>query len=113
MKEIYPFRFFFRKADSPSPPGVFVRVGEYEELDSATLVNRLRDMPLAQWQATKQLLLEAKYKSEALLRDEKVVSDHGRMAFLAGFAAYADYVIASFETLRATPHPEDFPEPGT
>jgi|SRR5215510_4432768 len=111
-KEIYPFRFFFRKEQENVRPS-FVKIYEAPELDAKQLANAMRDMPMRQWGAVKQLLLEAKYKSEALLRDEKVASDHGRLAFLTGFAAYADYVIASFEGLRNVAHEQDFPDPNT
>ena len=110
-KEIYPFRFFFRKEQDQTPQPAFIKVYEQPELDGKSLADAMRDLPPRQWQAILQLLIEAKYKSEALLRDEKVASDHGRLAFLAGFAAYADYVIASFEGLRNVPHDQDFPEP--
>jgi|SRR5215469_13144678 len=112
-KEIYPFRFFFRKEQNQivSAPPAFVKVYEQPELDGKSLADAMRDLPPRQWQAILQLLIEAKYKSEALLRDEKVASDHGRLAFLVGFAAYADYVIASFEAFRNVPHDQDFPDP--
>jgi len=110
-REIYPFRFFFRKEAPEEGSRPIVKVFEAPELDPRTLADAMRDMPPRQWAAVKQLLLEAKYKSEALLRDEKTASDHGRLAFLAGFAAYADYVIASFEGLRDVPHEENFPDP--
>jgi hypothetical protein len=107
---IFPFRFFFRP-QSPSGPIPVIQVREEKEMEPGDLIDALRDMPPRQWTAMKQILLEAKFKAEALLRDEKVASDHGRLAFLTGFAAYADYVIGSFESLRDVPHPENFPEP--
>jgi hypothetical protein len=88
-----------------------VIVHEDAELSPEELLNALRDLPPKGYQAVKQMLLEAKYKAESLLRDEAAASDHGRLAYLAGFASYADYVLANLETWRNTPHEEDFPEP--
>jgi hypothetical protein len=108
---LYPFRFFFRPVTSPVVAPV-VRILEESELNPEELSDAIRGMSPRQWAALKQLLLEAKYKSESLLRSEEVASDHGRLAFLTGFGAYADYVIGSFEGLRVLPtHPEVFPEP--
>lgn len=108
---LYPFRFFFRPVSPPVTVPV-VRILEAKEMTSEELCDAIRDMPPRQWAALRQLLLEAKYKSESLLRSEEVASDHGRLAFLNGFVAYADYVIGSFEGLRNVPHPEVFPDPG-
>lgn len=86
-------------------------VREEEELSPEELADAIRDLTPRGYVAIKQMLLEAKLKSESLLRDEKVATDHGRLAYLTGFASYADYVIANLEAWRNTPHDEDFPEP--
>ena len=86
-------------------------VKEEEELSSEQLADSIRDLSPRGYFAIKQMLLEAKYKAESVLRDEALATDHGRLAYVAGFAAYADYVIANLETWRNTPHDEVFPEP--
>jgi hypothetical protein len=106
-KNVYPFKYFFRPATQPW----LVVVTESEELSPDQLVDAVRDLSPRSYQAIKQILLEAKYKAEAALRDEKSATDHGRLAYLTGFAAYADYVIANLEAWRNAPHDEEFPEP--
>lgn len=78
-----------------------VRVQEGPELPGHELVSVLREFDSRQWRATVQLLIEAKYKAEAMLRDEKVISNPAQMAYYVGWVTYADFVIGSFESLRA------------
>lgn len=106
-KPVVAFKHFFRPIETPW----LVVVNEGEELDPEQLVGAVKDLSPRAYGAVKQVLLEAKYKAEAALRDEAIASDHGRLAYLTGFSAYADYVIANFETWRNTKHDEDFPEP--
>jgi hypothetical protein len=63
----------------------------------------LREINERQFAVVIQVLAEAKYKAEAMLRDDSVMNSHGRMAFFLGWGAYADYVISSLETLRTQP----------
>lgn len=107
-KTVYPFRYFFRPATNP---WLVVVQEDQEELAPEQLADAVRDLSPRAYQAIKQMLLEAKYKAEAVLRDEATVQDHGRLAYFTGFASYADYVIANLETWRSMPHEEDFPEP--
>ena len=53
-----------------------------------------------QWQAVREMLIEAKFKAESMLRDEKVMEHHGKLAFYSGWVAYADYVLAGLERAR-------------
>ena len=78
-----------------------VRVQEQKEMPGAELVSVLREMNPRQWQATSQLLIEAKYKAESMLRDPQVVSNPGQLAYYTGWVTYADFVLSSFEQLRA------------
>jgi hypothetical protein len=87
--------------DVPLAPVPVVRVQEQKELPGQELVDALRDMPPRQWQATLQLLIEAKFKAEAMLRDDKVISNPGQLAYYTGWVTYSDFVVASFEGLRA------------
>jgi hypothetical protein len=87
--------------DFPPGPVPVVRVIEQKELPGQELVDALRDMPPRQWQATLQLLVEAKFKAESMLRDDKVISNPQQLAYYTGWVTYSDFVISSFETLRA------------
>lgn len=82
-------------------PVPIVRVQEAKELPGQELVDAMRDMPPRQWQATLQLLTEAKYKAESMLRDDKVISNPQQLAYYTGWVTYSDFVISSFEGLRA------------
>lgn len=73
----------------------------------------LREINDRQWSCVRDVVIEAKYKAEELLRNDEVFKDPGKVAFYLGFAAYADYTLASLELLRRKPtevHPG--PEPG-
>jgi hypothetical protein len=82
-------------------PVPIVRVQEQKELPGQELVDAMRDMPPRQWQATLQLLTEAKYKAESMLRDPAVIASSQQTAYYVGWVTYADFVLSSFETLRA------------
>lgn len=73
--------------------------------DTEQLTDTFRELSTRQYEAFKQLLIEAKFKSEAMLRDDAVASDPGRLAYYAGWISYADYVLASFETYREATSP--------
>jgi hypothetical protein len=78
-----------------------VRVQEQKEMPGQELVSVLRELNPRQWQATSQLLIEAKYKAEAMLRDPAVIASAQQTAYYVGWVTYADFVLSSFETLRA------------
>lgn len=107
-KDVQPFKYFFRPV---TQPWLVIVKEDQEEFSPEQLTDAVRDLSPRAYQAFKQILLEAKYKAEAVLRDEATVQDHGRLAYFAGFAAYADYVIANLELFRTAPHDEAFPEP--
>jgi hypothetical protein len=88
--------------DFPSGQAVpIVRVQEQKEMPGQELVSVLREMNSRQWQATSQLLIEAKYKAESMLRDPTVIANATQTAYYVGWVTYADFVLSSFETLRA------------
>lgn len=91
----------------PSPgPSVTRVVENVRDLqDEEQLQNTIRELSTRQYEAFKQLLIEAKFKSEAMLRDENVASDPGKLAYYAGWVAYADYVLSSFESFREASAP--------
>jgi hypothetical protein len=88
--------------DSPGTQAVpIVRVVEGKEMPGHELVSVLRELNPRQWQATSQLLIEAKYKAESMLRDPAVIANATQTAYYVGWVTYADFVLSSFETLRA------------
>jgi hypothetical protein len=88
--------------DSPSGQAVpIVRVVEGQEIPGVELVATLKEMNSRQWGAMLQLLIEAKYKAESMLRDPAVIANPSQLAYYSGWAVYADFVISSFEQLRA------------
>lgn len=78
-----------------------VRVQESAEIPGAELVAVMREMNPRQWQATQQLLVEAKYKAESMLRDPAVINSPQQTAYYVGWITYSDFVISSFEALRS------------
>ena len=90
---------------SSKPFGTFYQVPVVHLVETVELAPEqvpaiLREINERQWAALAQVLAEAKYKAEAMLRDDSVMNSHGRMAFFQGWVAYADYVISSLVTLR-------------
>ena len=73
-----------------------------QELEPEQVPEVLREINDRQWGAVMQVLIESKYKAEAMLRDDSVMNSHGRMAFFQGWVAYADYVISSLAGLRSS-----------
>jgi hypothetical protein len=81
-------------------PVPIVRVQEQKEMPGSELVSVLRELNPRQWQATSQLLIEAKYKAESMLRDPSVIASATQTAYYVGWVTYADFVLSSFEQLR-------------
>lgn len=97
-KVLYPFRWFYRPTiDLTVVP---VRIAEGPPIESEDIPGVLREINDRQFGAVKEVLIEAKLRSESLLRDEKIMSDHGRLAYYSGWVAYADYILANLEELR-------------
>jgi hypothetical protein len=97
---VYNFRNWFRPVETPFPGVQPVRILEGPQIEPEEIPSVLRELNDRQFSAVREVLIEAKYKAEAQLRDEKVVSDHGRLAYYTGWSKYADYVLASLEELR-------------
>lgn len=91
-----------------------VRVVDSIEFLPEVLPSVLREINERQWAAVKQVLIEAKYKAESMLRNDAVFDSPGKVSYYQGWVAYADYVISSLESLRAESGPEQAsePEPG-
>jgi len=97
-KVVYPFRNWFRPQSPPGPQVVRLREGPEIALeDIGSILLEINDR---QWQAVREMLLEAKFKAESLLRDEKIAESHGKLAFYSGWVAYSDYILASLEKSR-------------
>jgi hypothetical protein len=115
-KVLYPFRWFFRPEATPfaSPASIpVVRVQEAQDLSPEQIPSILREINDRQWSTVLDVLLEAKYKAEAQLRNDTVFNEPGRVAFYQGWVAYCDYIIASLQGLRTqNVVPEPGPKPG-
>ena len=79
-----------------------VRVLERTELAPEQIPEVLREINDRQWDCVLQVLIESKYKAEAMLRNDEVMHSHGRIAFYQGWVAYADYIISSLAGLRSS-----------
>lgn len=110
------FRWFFSPEANPfgSPYQVpVVRILDTPDLEPDQIPDVLREINDRQFGCVLEVLIEAKYKAEAMLRNDEVMSSHGKIAFYQGWVAYADYVIGSLQGLRSSAVPErSRPEPG-
>jgi hypothetical protein len=91
-----------------------VRVSDSIDFDPEVLPSVLREINSRQWAAIAQVMIEAKYKAEAMLRNDAVFDSPGKVSYYQGWVAYADYLIGSLEVLRE-PSPLETPaepEPG-
>jgi len=84
-----------------------VRIIEVEAptISPEALPDILRDINGRQWGAVLEVLLEAKFKAEAMLRNDAVFDSLARSTYYQGWVAYADYVISSLERLRSEREP--------
>lgn len=92
-----------------------VRIVEVEAptVSPDLLPSLLREINQRQWAAVLEVLLEAKMKAEAVLRNDAVFDSLGRSHFYQGWVAYADYVIGSLVRLREEQTPgQEQPHPG-
>lgn len=78
-----------------------VRIVDRAEFTPEVLPQVLREINDRQWGAVQQVLIEAKYKAESMLRNDSVFEKPGLVAFYQGWTVYADYVISSLDTLRS------------
>jgi hypothetical protein len=101
-----------QKTATPLVP--VIRILEAPELDPDALLSVLREINDRQWAAVAQVLIEAKYKAESMLRNDAVFDSPGKVSYYQGWVAYADFVIGSLESLRTHQPLEEFqePEPG-
>ena len=103
-----------KRALSGSPAVPVVRILEAPELEPEVLPQVLREINQRQWTAISQVLIEAKYKAESMLRNDSVFDSPGKVSYYQGWVAYADYLIGSLQSLRATQELQEplAPEPG-
>jgi hypothetical protein len=111
------FRWFFSPEANPfgTPYQVpVVRILDTPELEPEQIPDVLREINDRQFGCVLQVLVEAKFKAEAMLRNDSVFAEPGKVAFYQGWVAYADYVIGSLQGLRSRPvqeRPEREPGP--
>jgi hypothetical protein len=96
---IYPFRWWFR----PETPGAtpVVQIVETPEIAFEQLADVLAEIDGRHWQAVRQVLIEAKLKAEAQLRNDEIIKSSQLTAYYSGWVSYSDYVLANLEGLRA------------
>src|SRR5215471_17146487 len=102
-ENLYPFRWYYRPEVEPgvvSVPVVQVR-GDEEEISSEELGDVLREIDNRHWGAVRQLLIEAKMKAEACLRNDDIISNPSLSAYYQGQLVQCDYILANLEGLRA------------
>jgi hypothetical protein len=78
-----------------------VRILEPPQLTPEELPSLLREINERQWGAVLEVLIEAKMKAEAVLRNDTVFDSIGRSTFYQGWVAYADHIIGSLVSLRS------------
>ena len=83
-----------------------VRILDTPELAPEQIPDVLREVNDRQFGCVLQVLVEAKFKAEAMLRNDEVMGSHGKVTFYQGWVAYADYVIGSLQGLRSSAVPE-------
>jgi hypothetical protein len=95
--EVFPFKWYFR----PEAVPVIQIVEDKEEIPFEKLASVLQEINKRQWQAVRQVLIEAKLKAEQVLRQDNVVKDPQQCAYYVGWLNYANYILANAEGLRA------------
>jgi hypothetical protein len=88
-----------------------VRILEAAELEPDVLPGVLREINERQWAALLQVLVEAKYKAESMLRNDAVFDSPGKVSYYQGWVAYADYLLGSLDALRAEESARSLQEP--
>jgi hypothetical protein len=96
----YPFKWFFRPESGPVAVVVQI-VDAGEELEFEEFHGILAEIDGRHWKAIRQILIEAKVKAEAQLRSDEIIKSSQLTTYYQGWMAYADYVLANFEGLRA------------
>jgi len=78
-----------------------VRIVEAPELPEGELPQVLREINDRQFGCVLQVLIEAKYKAEAMLRNDEIMGEHGKVTFFQGWVAYSDYIMSELVRLRS------------
>jgi hypothetical protein len=71
------------------------------EIPFEQLEGVLKEIDERHWGAVRQILIEAKWKAEAQLRNDRIVENHGLCAYYQGMVNEADYILANLEGLRS------------
>jgi hypothetical protein len=107
--KIYPFKWFFRPERIPVIVPVLQIVDDITELAFEQLPGVLAEIDKRHWGAIRQVLIEAKMKAEAMLRNDEIIKNAQLSSYYQGWVNYADYILANLEGLRAgeVPGPSD------
>lgn len=99
-EKVYPFKWFFRPESGPQAVVAQI-VDTGEEIPFEMLPSVLSEIDGRHWKAIRQILIEAKLKAEAQLRNDEIIKSSQLSGYYQGWVGYADYVLANFEGLRA------------
>lgn len=97
---VYPFKWFFRPQAHPAAIAVQI-VDAGQEITFEELPSVLAEIDGRHWRAIRQILIEAKLKAEAQLRNDEIIKSAQLTTYYQGWVGYADYILANFEGLRA------------
>ena len=97
---VYPFKWFFRPEANPVAVVAQIVDGG-PDFDFEQLPSILAEIDGRHWKAVRQILIEAKLKAEAQLRNDEIIKSSQLTTYYQGWVAYADYILANFEGLRA------------
>lgn len=98
---VTPFKWFFRPETPGAVPVVQIVDTVEPELNSEQLSSILAEIDSRHWQAIRAILIEAKLKAEANLRNDEIIKSPQLAAYYQGWVSYSDYVLANFEGLRS------------
>ena len=100
-------------SDRTAEPPRLIRIIELEAPNVAPelVPDLLREINNRQFGAVLEVLIEAKFKAEAMLRNDAVFDSIGRCAYYQGWVTYADYVISSLQRLRSEPVAQTLEQP--
>jgi hypothetical protein len=109
----YPFKWFYRPETIPAVVPVLQIVDDITELAFEQLPGVLAEIDKRHWGAIRQVLIEAKMKAEAMLRNDEIIKNSQLSSYYQGWVNYADYILANLEGLRAGEIPASSEESAT
>lgn len=100
-KKVMSFKWFFRPETGKIIRPVVQIADDGPDFDFEQLPSILAEIDGRHWQAIRQILIEAKLKAEANLRNDEIIKVPQLAAYYQGWVSYADYILANLEGLRA------------